>query len=207
MTQPDKPHTENEILEPETLQDSELEGDFEREATDGNPLEGMPNGIDQGMMAQVQEMMARMQKADDLERELAELKMRYNRLLGDFDGYRTRTTLEAKEAEARGISKAAEALFPVMDDMARAVEYGKQNPQGIVDGLGALQSKLVKLFESLGLEQTGQKGEKFDPAFHEALQVVSGPEDDTIVEVFQSGFRMGERLIRPARVVVSKVSN
>jgi molecular chaperone GrpE len=201
MTQPENTNLETEILEPENLENTDLEYDLDSE--NSNPLEGM----DDGMMAQVQEMMAKMQKADDLERELAELKMRYNRLLGDFDGYRTRTALEAKEAEARGISKAAETLFPVIDDMARAVEYGKQNPQGIVDGLGALQSKLVKLFETLGLEQTGKTGEPFDPAFHEALQVVSGPEDDRIVEVFQTGFRMGERLIRPARVVVSKASN
>ena len=205
MTQPENTNLENEILEPENLENTDLEHNLAHDLDTENPnqLEGM----DDTMMAQVQEMMAKMQKADDLERELAELKMRYNRLLGDFDGYRNRVALESKEAEARGISKAAETLFPVMDDMARAVEYGKQNPQGIVDGLGALQSKLVKLFETLGLEQTGKTGEQFDPAFHEALQVVPGPEDDTIVEVFQTGFRMGERLIRPARVVVSKSGN
>jgi molecular chaperone GrpE len=67
-----------------------------------------------------------------------------------------------------------------------------------------VQQKVLNIFEKLGLSATGKEGETFDPQWHEALQVVPGEQDDTVVQVFQMGFRMGERLVRPARVVVSQ---
>ena len=102
------------------------------------------------------------------------------------------------------MSKAAEALMPVYDDMDRAVTMGAGDPAKLIPGMQAVQNKILTTFAGLGLEATGKEGETFDPQWHEAIQVVPGDEDDRIVQVYQLGFRMGDRLVRPARVVVSK---
>ncbi len=165
----------------------------------------MPD-MDEGMMAQVQEMMAKMQKSDELEKENADLKNKLGRLAADFESYRNRMQQELSAAESKGISKATETLMPVYDDLDRAVTMGSADPVKLIPGMQTVQNKLINLFSSLGLEPTGKVGEAFDPQWHEALQVVEGDTDDQIAQVFQVGFRMGDQLVRPARVVVSRKS-
>lgn len=193
--------------------ESDLEVEMPYGATsDGGELgEGgelqMPDGfpdMDETMLGQVQEMMGKLQKADELEKENADLRFRLGRLAADFEGYRTRTGQETSEAEGKGVSRAAEALMPVYDDVERALSMGVGDPAKLIPGMQAIQSKVLSVFAGLGLEATGKEGETFDPQWHEAIQVVPGDEDDRIVTVYQLGFRMGERLVRPARVVVSR---
>ncbi|MFK7603935.1 nucleotide exchange factor GrpE [Deinococcus sp. SM5_A1] len=179
--------------------DAELLGEDGEDAD----FAGFP-GMDEGMMAQVQEMMGKLERVEELEKENADLKFKLGRLAADFDGYRTRTGQDLDAAEGRGISKAAEQLMPVYDDLDRAVTMGSEDPAKLIPGVQAVQSKVLSIFSKLGLEVTGQEGEDFDPQWHEALQAVPGDEDDKIVQVFQAGFRMGDRLVRPARVVVSR---
>lgn len=161
-------------------------------------------GLDEGMMGQVKEMMDKLQRADELEKENAELKSRVARLAADFESYRRRTQEDVQAAQGQGVSKAAEALMPVYDDLDRAVTMGAADPAKLIPGMQAVQGKVLGVFSGLGLEATGKEGEAFDPQWHEALQVVPGEQDDVIVQVYQLGFRMGERLVRPARVVVSR---
>lgn len=125
-------------------------------------------------------------------------------MAADFESYRTRTAQDIAAAEGQGVSKAAEQLMPIYDDLDRAVTMGSEDPAKLIPGMQAVQSKVLSIFGKLGLEVTGQEGEHFDPQWHEALQAVPGDEDDKIVQVFQAGFRMGDRLVRPARVVVSR---
>ncbi|WP_370638529.1 nucleotide exchange factor GrpE [Deinococcus sp. 23YEL01] len=162
------------------------------------------DGMDENMFGQVQEMMAKLGRADELEKENADLKGRLARLAADFENYRRRTQEDVSAAQGQGVSKAAEALMPVYDDMDRAVTMGAAEPAKLIPGMQAVQGKILTVFAGLGLEATGKEGEAFDPQWHEALQVVPGDEDDMIVQVYQLGFRMGDRLVRPARVVVSK---
>lgn len=163
-----------------------------------------PDALDEGMLGQVQEMMDKLQRADDLEKENAELKLKLGRLASDFEGYRHRTTQDQAEAEGKGVSRAAEALLPVYDDVERALSLGVDDPAKLIPGMQAVLNKVQHVFAGLGLEATGREGEVFDPQWHEALQVVPGEQDDVIVQVYQLGFRMGDRLVRPARVVVSR---
>lgn len=162
------------------------------------------DGLDEGMLGQVQEMMAKLERADELEKENADLKGRLARLAADFENYRRRTQEDVAAAQGQGVSRAAEALMPVYDDMDRAVTMGAADPAKLIPGMQAVQGKILTVFSGLGLEVTGKEGEAFDPQWHEALQVVPGDEDDVIVQVYQLGFRMGDRLVRPARVVVSR---
>ena len=184
---------DGDVLDAELLDEEGEESDFA----------GFP-GMDEGMMAQVQEMMGKLERVEVLEKENADLKFKLGRLAADFDGYRNRTTQDLETAEDKGVSKAAEQLMPVYDDLERAVTMGSEDPAKLIPGVQAVQNKVLTIFSKLGLELTGQEGEHFDPQWHEALQVVPGDEDDRIVQVFQAGFRMGDRLVRPARVVVSR---
>lgn len=197
-TEPDRTKTVSEdgLDIPDTETDN-MQEDLETE------FPGL-DGMDEGMLGQVQEMMAKLGRADELEQENADLKGRLARLAADFENYRRRTQEDVAAAQGQGVSRAAEALMPVYDDMDRAVTMGAAEPAKLIPGMQAVQGKILTVFSGLGLEVTGKEGEAFDPQWHEALQVVPGDEDDVIVQVYQLGFRMGDRLVRPARVVVSK---
>lgn len=193
----DSEATENIKFDAEPVDDGE-NADFEMP-------EGFPD-MDENMLGQVQEMMAKLQRVDELEAENADLRGKLGRLAADFEGYRNRTAQETAEAQSKGVSKAAEALMPVYDDMERAVSVGVDDPAKLIPGMQAVQNKILTIFAGLGLEVTGKEGETFDPQWHEAIQVVEGDEDDKIVQTYQLGFKMGDRLVRPARVVVSRKS-
>lgn len=207
MTHDDQNKPQNEHTTPEddtTLTTSpgaetdNMDEDAELEGLDGFP------GMDENMFGQVQEMMAKLERADELEKENADLKTRLGRLAADFESYRRRTGEDVDAAQGQGVARAAEALMPVYDDLDRALSMGTGDPAKLIPGMQAVQNKVLSVFTGLGLEATGKEGELFDPRWHEAIQVVPGEADDTIVQVYQLGFRMGDRLVRPARVVVSK---
>ena len=187
---------ENIKFDAETVEKADTDTDFEMP-------EGFPD-MDENMFGQVQEMMAKLERVDELEKENADLRGKLGRLAADFEGYRNRTAQESAEAQSKGVSKAAEALMPVYDDMERAVSLGVDDPAKLIPGMQAVQNKILTIFAGLGLEVTGKEGETFDPQWHEAIQVVEGNEDEKIVQTYQLGFKMGDKLVRPARVVVSR---
>jgi molecular chaperone GrpE len=201
IAKPDADITEAEIVDAEIMG---ADTDDDSDLGDGDLGDFDPSSLDPNMFAGVQEMMAKLQKADELERENNDLKGRLARLAADFESFRRRTAADAADAQAKGTADAAEALMPVYDDVSRALEMGGADPAKLIPGMQNVQSKVLSVFEKLGLSATGKEGDTFDPQWHEALQVVPGEEDDTVVQVFQTGFRMGDRLVRPARVVVSK---
>ena len=194
-----------EAAESETITEAELiEAEALTEDEDGEMPDFDPSTLDPSMFAGVQEMMDKLQRSDELERENNDLKGRLARLAADFESFRRRTASDAADAQAKGTADAAEALMPVYDDVSRAIEMGTADPAKLIPGMQNVQAKVLSVFEKLGLSATGKEGDTFDPQWHEALQVVPGEQDDTVVQVFQTGFRMGDRLVRPARVVVSK---
>ncbi|WP_216321812.1 nucleotide exchange factor GrpE [Deinococcus aestuarii] len=209
MTNNDDPKNTNEPAATQTQdarRDKTIDADLPETETDNMDEDadlGFPD-MDAGMFGQVQEMMAKLGRADELERENADLRNRLGRLAADFESYRRRTQEDVGAAQGQGVARAAEALMPVYDDLDRAVSMGGGDPAKLIPGVQAVQATVLRVFGTLGLEATGEEGEPFDPRWHEALQVVPGDEDDVIVQVYQLGFRMGDRLVRPARVVVSR---
>ncbi|EYB66997.1 protein grpE [Deinococcus phoenicis] len=210
MTQDDRNKTQNEQAPQDTHSEKKTidadSADLDIHAEDDADFqmpEGFP-GMDENMFGQVQEMMARLERVGELEQENADLKGKLGRLASDFESYRRRTQGEVGDAESVGVAKAAEQLMPVYDDLERAVTMGSGAPASLIPGVQAVQATVLRVFGGLGLEATGREGEHFDPRWHEAIQVVPGDQDDVIVQVYQLGFRMGDRLVRPARVVVSR---
>jgi len=141
---------------------------------------------------------------DSARRELSELKEKYLRLLADFDNYRKRTASDLEAAKREGKLEVLRAILPVLDDLERALEHAEADPSAILEGVKKIKDAFLRILAGLGVEEVPGKGEDFDPAYHEAIGVVEGEEEGKIAEVYQKGYRVGDFLVRPARVAVTK---
>ena len=132
------------------------------------------------------------------------------RTKADFENFRKRVAADLQTAALRGKAEVARDVVPVLDDLERALQAAGLDPEG--DSEDGLAHGVILVFRGLretltryGIEAVDPKGERFDPNLHEALstQPAEGTESGVVVEVVQKGYRMGDQLIRPARVVVS----
>jgi molecular chaperone GrpE len=147
------------------------------------------------------ELTAKAQKADEY-LELAQ------RTRADFENYRKRAAREAAAAQERGVVKLARELLPAVDNLDRAVAAAESANNGdneLASGIKLVHAELVAALNRAGVELYSPKGEQFNPERHEAVaqQPVDGAEPGTIVEVYQRGCRLGDSVIRPARVLVA----
>ena len=134
----------------------------------------------------------------------AERLVDLQRLQAEYVNYKKRVDRDRAVARDLGIAQVLEALLPVLDDLHLAREHGD------LDGgpFAAIAEKLEHTLSKFGVERFGQVHEAFDPAVHEALMHVQADLPDTaqsttVVQVLQPGFRIGERVVRPARVSVA----
>jgi molecular chaperone GrpE len=135
------------------------------------------------------------------------------RAQADFENYRKRMAAEVQAASVRGKVEVGLGLIGVIDNLERAlaavgIEPGDEKPpaEPLAEGFFLTYRELCAVLGRAGIESFDPAGERFDPAWHEALQklAVEGTEPGTVVETLQKGYRLGEQLIRPARVVVSE---
>jgi molecular chaperone GrpE len=130
------------------------------------------------------------------------------RTAADFDNFRKRSRKDIEEADRRGKEDAVRELLPVFDNLERAVSaaQGATDVTAIVDGV----RMVLKLFDDqagrLGLTKVKAVGERFDPAVHDAIQQVETDEHPpgTVMAEVVAGYRLGEKLLRPAMVVVAR---
>jgi molecular chaperone GrpE len=125
----------------------------------------------------------------------------------EFENFRKRATRDAAQAQERGAAKLATSLLPAIDNLERALTHAPEDADehGFVAGVRHVHSDLIAALHKAGIEQFSPEGEPFDPNQHEALaqQPTEGAEPGTVVEVYQRGYRAGETVVRPARVVVA----
>jgi len=147
----------------------------------------------------------------DTQRERDEYLDLAKRTKADFENFRKRMAADVEAAAARGRAELIRDVVPVLDDLERAIQAAGLDPEG--DSEDGLSHGVLLVFRSLreslsrhGVEAVDPKGERFDPNAHEALstQPADGVESGVVVETMQKGYRLGEQLIRPARVVVSE---
>ena len=128
------------------------------------------------------------------------------RTQADFENYRKRVARESALAQERGVAKLVTELLPALDNLDRALATAAEDDP-LLEGLRLVRSELSAALARVGAESFAPLGQKFDPALHEAMATTSQPgngcEHGTIVEVYQPGYRLGEHIIRPARVVVA----
>jgi molecular chaperone GrpE len=141
--------------------------------------------------------------------EEPDYKDKWLRAAADLENVRKRARRDVAAAEARGIAKLARELLPALDNFERALAAAESQPENrdhhLTDGIRLVQTELLAALARVGIEPDSPKGERFDPHRHEAVaqQPVDGAEAGTIVEVYSAGYRYGEDVLRPAKVVVA----
>jgi molecular chaperone GrpE len=129
------------------------------------------------------------------------------RAAADLENYRKRAEQEKKELEKYGAKSLVKDLLSTIDNLERAVEHADTSEEAnILDGVNMVLNQIHDTFEKHGIEVFDAEGEPFDPELHEAIQQVETPdhESGTVVEQFQRGYTIHDRLLRPAMVAVAK---
>jgi len=160
------------------------------------------------------------QAAELVEADLGELRERAGkadeyldlarRTQADFENYRKRMARDAAAAEGRGLARLAKELLPAIDNLEHALAAAEQGPQDaaerqVVAGFKLVHAELLAALARTGIEAYSPLGEAFDPEHAEAMaqRPQDGAEPGTVIEVYQPGYRAGEAVLRPARVVVA----
>jgi molecular chaperone GrpE len=141
-----------------------------------------------------------------LEQERDEYLDSLRRLKAEFDNFRKRTAREHEAMSARANEALLRELLPILDDLERALEAAEEHEEAkLEDGVRLVHRALADVARRHGLEEIETNG-AFDPHVHEALLTQPGEEAETgsVLQVLQKGYRLGDRVLRPARVVVAE---
>jgi molecular chaperone GrpE len=142
--------------------------------------------------------------------ELAALKDRYLRLAADFENFRRRALKDREEAHQFGHQNLVKDLLPSVDNLERAIDHARKGGEGgqgaLLEGVELVLRELESVLAKHGVISVEALGQPFDPGLHEAVAQTtdSTRPPNTVTEVFQRGYQLRNRLLRPARVVVSK---
>ena len=141
------------------------------------------------------------------EAELAELKDRHLRLYAEFENYRKRVQREKEELIKYGNESLLHDILPVIDTLEMALQHSTESAvEGLVRGVEMTLREFQRVVEKYGLTQIAAVGKPFDPSVHHAMTQVERDdvEDKTVVEEFRKGYLLGDKVIRPSLVAVSK---
>jgi molecular chaperone GrpE len=126
------------------------------------------------------------------------------RLKAEFDNYRKRAARDQESLVARAAESLVRELLPILDDLERALDAAERHEEAqLEEGVRLVHRSLAQALQKQGLEQIETNG-RFDPHVHEALlSQPSDAEEGSVIDVLQKGYRLGDRVLRPARVIVS----
>lgn len=136
-------------------------------------------------------------------------KDRWMRSAADLENVRRRSRRDVALAESRGVARLARELLPALDNLDRALAAAENQPENtdhhLTDGIRLVQAELLGALERVGITPDAPIGKPFDPHVHEAVaqQPADGAPPGTVIEVFQAGYRLGDDVLRAAKVVVS----
>lgn len=141
----------------------------------------------------------------ELEEALAEANDKYIRLYADYDNYRKRTTKEKTETYLNASAKCIENLLPVIDSFERCLEF-ECTDENFKNGISMIFNQLKEFMTKMNVTELEALGAEFDPNYHNAVQQLeSGDyEKNHVCAVYQKGYMMGDKLIRPAMVAVAQ---
>jgi molecular chaperone GrpE len=143
--------------------------------------------------------------------EAQRLRDQLLRTAADFDNFRKRARREVSDAELKGREDLLKQLLPVFDNLERAAEHAANasEAKGVAEGIDLVMKQFLDTLVRMGIEKIDAAGQAFDPTRHEAIQQLETGEvpPGSVAHQVQAGYRMGERLVRPAMVVVAKAPN
>ena len=160
----------------------------------------------------VAELVATRAELKRLQAQLSEAQEALARRQADFENYRKRIERERGEAHNRVVAEVARKLLPVLDNLSRALESERSVEAGeskefrhFLHGVELISKQLNEVLESFGIQPIVAVGERFDPHIHEAVVTEASDdyEPDTVIAEMQRGYRIGDRLLRPAMVKVA----
>ena len=151
-----------------------------------------------------QEVIEEVDETEALRAENESLIDDLQRLKAEFDNYRKRAARDQESLVARAHERLVKELLPVLNDLERALEAAEQHEEAkLEDGVRLVHRALAEALAREGLAEIETNG-KFDPHIHEALLTQpSDAEEGSVIEVLQKGYRLGDRVLRPSRVVVA----
>lgn len=144
-------------------------------------------------------------EADTMAEKLAEMQEQYVRLYAEFDNFRKRTAKEKLETYTDATAKCVEQLLPVVDNFERAIDAPCTDEQ-YKSGMEMIFTQLRTMLEKLGVTEIEALGAEFNPNIHQAIKQAEADEEfaeNTVCEVFQKGYMLKDRLVRPAMVAVA----
>ena len=154
------------------------------------------------------------QRIAELEAETADVKDRMMRLAADMENLRRRTEREVKDARTYAVTNFAREMLSVMDNLRRTLvavpadarENGDAGLATLLDGVELTERGMLATLEKFGVKKLEPEGQRFDPNFHQAMFEIPNTEvlNNTVVQVVQDGYAIGDRVLRPAMVGVSK---
>ncbi len=199
--------------EPEPVADTQVESepaaDAQGEPEPEESAQADPDILDDSEIVAEAEGILEDADIDTLEEAQSKAKEwqdRYLRLHAEWDTYRRRTQEQRAEEKVRATEKLMENLLPVLDDFERTVAYAEENGEtGLIDGVKAVQSKLVDALTRSGLEVIDPAGQPYDALEAQAVQMIPDEEsfEETVKDVFQKGYKMGKKVLRAAMVTVT----
>ena len=144
----------------------------------------------------------------DPQAEIARLRDQLLRTAADFDNFRKRARREQDDATRRGRESTVKDLLPIFDNLERAAAHAESgaDAKAVSDGIRMVTKQFVDTLDRMGIKRVATVGQPFDPARHEAIQHLESKEHPagTVVAEVQAGYSIGDYLVRPAMVVVSK---
>ena len=142
----------------------------------------------------------------EAQENIAELNERIVRLTADFDNFRKRAQRDKDEARQFANQGLLERLLPILDNFEMALTAVKDADSSVRDGVQMILDQLLSVLKESGVEPVDALGQPFDPNLHEALsqEETTDAEEGTVVQQVQCGYKLNDRLVRPARVVVAK---
>ncbi|MEJ8309967.1 nucleotide exchange factor GrpE [Agrobacterium larrymoorei] len=151
---------------------------------------------------------------DVLKAENADLRDKFLRLAAEMDNLRRRTERDVKDAKAYSVAGFARDMLAVSDNLRRALDTIPQelkasaeaNIKGLIEGVDMTERSMLSALERHGVKKIDAEGQKFDPNFHQAMFEIPNTTvpNNTVVQVVQAGFTIGDRVLRPAMVGVAK---
>jgi molecular chaperone GrpE len=180
---------------------SEMEND-NKDAVSPEQTAGAGGAESDPSIAMLQQQLA------EKDKELADLKDKYLRVLADAENARKRIRQQSEDSVRVQRENFLRDLLPIVDNLERAVEaaQGGGNGQPIVEGVEMVLRSLLDFLRANGVTQVNSVGQTFDPQLHEAVDQVHSPHHppNTVVSEFHRGYVIGDRTLRPARVAVTK---
>lgn len=187
----DKELNKDEVLENEEAEASEKIDETEEQAAEPKADKPKEPTIEE--------------KLEQAEKKAQENYDKWLRQLAEFENFRKRSNAEKTGMYNNGVRDTVERLLPVIDNFERAVNAAEDKENSMYKGIEMILKQFLEILTSLGVEEIAAEGEPFDPNYHSAVMHIDDEscDENVIVEVFQKGYKHGDKVIRPSMVKVA----